>query len=537
MEVEEEDVINYEAVDAFERKVETFSLSANSNTPSVVSGDISTPSLTAEVESLRRQLEEEKQRRAKLNAELLRARNGSSSTSSGISAEIKQELEALRRSHQMRMEESNITGRLLDAKDEALAIAARAAQDAEFQNECLRGDVEELKAKLATLKGLSSKTTSEAAEEDDDEEEDDDDSMLVPPTPPAQGLSKKAQNKASPAVLALLEEKNKLEQELVVIGNRHEQILEKLENENDGLRRDRNSLRKERDALRSELDSVKEERDSLKNALLGAVHRGNDTAKSRDEFIAKAVAEARREVESELIETRHLLEEASAFGRALLVANKELEKQNIMYQSELKASVISIPPSASKQPPLPSMETLLSPKAPPLPPTPTPSLLSSSSSSSSSSTPSITFTSADPSHPTPAPLSSSKIRQGTSESSLKDLTDAINATLVTLSSPQPSRPPSVLPIPQTSSATFSMSSPRFTLPSSSPLVTSASRPPLFASTSSSGSMSSTLDNGQDYLARRMLMEARGVEERERARRKIAEEEIEQLKRAITGKSR
>lgn len=528
-------MINYEAVDAFERKVETFSSSANSTAPSVVSVDISTPSLTAEVESLRRQLEEEKQRRAKLNAELLCARNGSSSTSSGISAEIKQELEALRRSHQMRMEESNITGRLLDAKDEALAIAARAAQDAEFQNECLRGDVEELKAKLATLKGLSSKTTSEAAEEDDDED-DDDDSMLVPPTPPAQGLSKKAQNKASPAVLALLEEKNKLEQELVVIENRHEQILEKLENENDGLRRDRNSLRKERDALRSELDSVKEERDSLKNALLGAVHRGNDTAKSRDEFIAKAVAEARREVESELIETRHLLEEASAFGRALLVANKELEKQNIMYQSELKASVISIPPSASKQPPLPSMETLLSPKAP-LPPTPTPSLLSSSSSSSSSSTPSITFTSTDPFHPTPAPLSSSKIRQGTSESSLKDLTDAINATLVTLSSPQPSRPPSVLLIPQTSSATFSMSSPRFTLPSSSPLVTSASRPPLFASSSSSGSISSTLDNGQDYLARRMLMEARGVEERERARRKIAEEEIEQLKRAITGKSR
>jgi hypothetical protein len=536
MEVEEEDVINYEAVDAFERKVETFSSSAHSTAPSVVSVDISAPSLTAEVESLRRQLEEEKQRRAKLNAELLRARNGSSSTSSGISAEIKQELEALRRSHQMRMEESNITGRLLDAKDEALAIAARAAQDAEFQNECLRGDVEELKAKLATLKGLSSKTTSEAAEEDDDDD-DDDDSMLVPPTPPAQGLSKKALNKASPAVLALLEEKNKLEQELVVIENRHEQILEKLENENDGLRRDRNSLRKERDALRSELDSVKEERDSLKNALLGAVHRGNDTAKSRDEFIAKAVAEARREVESELIETRHLLEEASAFGRALLVANKELEKQNIMYQSELKASVISIPPSASKQPPLPSMETLLSPKAPPLPPTPTPSLLSSSSSSSSSSTPSITFTSTDPFQPTPAPLSSSKIRQGTSESSLKDLTDAINATLVTLSSPQPSRPPSVLPIPQTFSATFSMSSPRFTLPSSSPLVTSASRPPLFASTSSSGSMSSTLDNGQDYLARRMLMEARGVEERERARRKIAEEEIEQLKRAITGKSR
>jgi hypothetical protein len=31
------------------------------------------------------------------------------------------------------------------------------------------------------------------------------------------------------------------------------------------------------------------------------------------------------------------------------------------------------------------------------------------------------------------------------------------------------------------------------------------------------------------------MEARGVEERERARRKIAEEEIEQLQRAITGR--
>lgn len=525
------DFVDFEAVNAFERKVATLSV------PEVVEVD---PKV--EVESLRRQLEEEKQRRAKLNAELLRARNGSSSSSSasGLTADIKLELEALRRSHQMRMEESNITGRLLDAKDEALALAARAAQDAEFQNECLRGDVEELKAKLASLKGMSAKNSAESTEEEEEEDEDDD-SMLVPPTPPAQGSSRKVINKESPAVLALLEEKNKLEQELTVIENRHEKMLEKLENENDGLRRDRNSLRKERDALKTELDSVKAERDSLKNALLGAVHRGNDTAKSRDEFISRAVAEARREVESELVETKHLLEEASAFGRALLVANKELEKQ-IMYQNEEAAVLPSIPPSASKQLPLPSMETLLSPKAPP----------SSSSSLPFSSNSTTAFLSTLPSFispptstlisipiptpvqtpvVTPVPTPVVKSRQGTTESSLKDLTDSINATLASLSSPQPSRP---LPTPHPPSYQPSLlSSPRFTLPTSSPAVTSASRPPLF--TSASGSKSASTENGHDYLARRMLMEARGVEERERTRRKLAEEEIEQLQRAITGR--
>ena len=529
----EEDSIDFEAVTAFERKVATLSV------PEVEEVD---PKV--EVESLRRQLEEEKQRRAKLNAELLRARNGSSSSSSsssasGLTADIKLELEALRRSHQMRMEESNITGRLLDAKDEALAVAARAAQDAEFQNECLRGDVEELKAKLASLKGMSAKNSAESTEEEEEEDEDDD-SMLVPPTPPAQGSSRKVVNKESPAVLALLEEKNKLEQELTVIENRHEKMLEKLENENDGLRRDRNSLRKERDALKTELDSVKAERDSLKNALLGAVHRGNDTAKSRDEFISRAVAEARREVESELVETKHLLEEASAFGRALLVANKELEKQ-IMYQNEEVAVLPSIPPSASKQLPLPSMETLLSPKAPP----PSSSSLPFSSNSTTAflstlpsfiSPPTSTLISIPIPTPvqtpvvTPVPTPVVKSRQGTTESSLKDLTDSINATLASLSSPQPSRP---LPTPHPPSYQPSLlSSPRFTLPTS-PAVTSASRPPLF--TSASGSKSASTENGHDYLARRMLMEARGVEERERTRRKLAEEEIEQLQRAITGR--
>jgi len=520
---EEEDSIDLDLVNAFERRVSTLSVPESEADPKV------------EIESLRRQLEEEKQRRAKLNAELLRARNGSSS-SSGLTADIKLELEALRRSHQMRMEESNITGRLLDAKDEALALAARAAQDAEFQNECLRGDVEELKTKLASLKGLSAKKSAESTEEEEEEDDDDDDSMLVPPTPPAQGSSRKVVNKESPALLALLEEKNKLEQELTVIENRHEKMLEKLENENDGLRRDRNSLRKERDALKTELDSVRGERDSLKNALLGAVHRGNDTAKSRDEFISRAVAEAKREVESELVETKHLLEEASAFGRALLVANKELEKQ-IMYQNEEAAVLPSIPPSASKQLPLPSMETLLSPKAPPPP--------SSSSSLPFSSNSTTAFLSTLPSFispPTPTPITVPvqtpvhtpvvKSRQGTSESSLKDLTDSINATLASLSSPQPSRP---LPPPHPHSYQPSLlSSPRFTLPpSASPAVTSASRPPLF--TSASGSKLASTENGHDYLARRMLMEARGVEERERARRKVAEEEIEQLQRAITGR--
>jgi len=483
--------------------------------------DIKIETSSSEVESLRHQLSEEKQRRTKLNAELLKLRSTSGVTSVGpiLTLELKQELEALRRSHQMRMEESNITSRLLDAKDEALALAARASQDAEFQNECLLGDVEELKTQIASFKRTVGKISTQSSDEEDnndnnDNDDDDDDSMLVPQN---KTIGKKEK---SPAVLALLEEKNKLEQELAQIESKNEVIIEKLENDVNGLRRDRNALAKERDALKLELDTIKSERDSLKSALLSAVHRSNETTKSRDEFISRAIAEVKREAESELMETKHLLEEAAAFGRALLVANKELENAVMMSnKSEIKQELSLLTTMqpleiSKKQPSLPSLETLVSPKAPPI------SQISMD-----------TF------------VSSSTTRQGTSASSLKDLTDAINVSLAMLASPQSFRlsPPnsqqSNLSSQVSTSApitvsSLSMSTPKFVYPSTS-------KPPTFnsstVSTTSLSPTSSASGDVHDYLARKLLLEAKNVEEGEKIRRRAAEDEIEMLKRAILGR--
>jgi hypothetical protein len=160
---------------------------------------------------------------------------------------------------------------------------------------------------------------------------------------------------------------------------------------------------------------------------------------------------------------------------------------------------------SKKQPSLPSLETLASPKAPSIP----------------------QQTMKDTS------VSNSTTRQGTSASSLKDLTDAINVSLAMLASPQSSRAsPPTLQQPNLSSQvsssvpSVSLSTPKFLY--SSPTL-SISKPPIFStSTGSTGDV-------HDFLARKLLMEAKSVEESEKIRRRAAEDEIEMLKRAILGR--
>jgi hypothetical protein len=102
-----------------------------------------------------------------------------------------------------------------------------------------------------------------------------------------------------------------------------------------------------------------------------------------------------------------------------------------------------------------------------------------------------------------------------------------------LASPQSSRPsPPTLQQPNLSSQvsssvpSVSLSTPKFLY--SSPTL-SISKPPIFStSTGSTGDV-------HDFLARKLLMEAKSVEESEKIRRRAAEDEIEMLKRAILGR--
>jgi len=152
---------------------------------------------------------------------------------------------------------------------------------------------------------------------------------------------------------------------------------------------------------------------------------------------------------------------------------------------------------SKKQPSLPSLETLVLPKAAQIP----------------QNTIMDTF------------VSSSTTRKGTSASSLKNLTDAINVSLAMLASPQSSRAsPPTLQQPNLSSQvstsvhSVSLSTPKF-------LYSSTSKPPMF---------STSTGDVHDFLARKLLMEAKSVEESEKIRRRAAEDEIEMLKRAILG---
>lgn len=103
------------------------------------------------IHDLRQQLLVEKERRSKLNLEILKLKDQLSyeeKSSIQFIAKLETEYETLKTTYHLHLEEMRITNALLEEKDKSLKNQERLIDDLKFQKDCLAGDISELHSQL-----------------------------------------------------------------------------------------------------------------------------------------------------------------------------------------------------------------------------------------------------------------------------------------------------------------------------------------------------------------------------------------------------